>query len=175
MIEMWKRVPIEDYGELYLVSNKGRLKNIKLNKIHAICLDSYGYPHYILCHKRKRKHITAHRLVALAFIDNPLGLPCVNHKDENKLNNSVDNLEWCDVKYNNAYGTRNQRVSEANSRPIAQILNGEIIAVYKNSIEAECATGVDFSKIRMCCRGKRKTAGGYQWKDLIEKEVTEDV
>ena len=174
-MEIWKNVPIAEYDEIYLISSKGRLKNIKRNKIHAICLDSDGYPHYLLCNRGKRKAITAHRLVALAFIDNPNDLPCVNHKDENKLNNSVDNLEWCDVKYNNAYGTRNKRVSDANSQPIAQILNGEIIAVYRNSIEAERATGVDFSKIRLCCRGGRKTAGGYQWKDLIEKEVTEDV
>ena len=170
-MEVWAKVPIDGYGELYHISNKGRLKNVKRNKIHAINLDSYGYPHYLLCNKGERKPITAHRLVAMTFIPNPFNLPCVNHKDEDKTNNSVDNLEWCTHEYNSNYGTAKERTAAKNSKPIAQILNGKIIAVFKNSKEAECATGVDFSKIRMCCRGERNSAGGYQWKDLKgEKE-----
>ncbi len=166
-MEIWKKVPIPEYSELYLISSKGRLKNIKRDKVHAICLDSDGYPHYLLCNNKKRKAITAHRLVALAFIENPLNLPCVNHKDEDKTNNSVENLEWCTVAYNNRYGTRNERVAEKRSRPIAQIKDGEVIAIYKNSREASEQTGANRSKIRMCCRGERKHAGGYQWKNLI--------
>lgn len=165
-MEVWKKVPIPEYSEFYLISSEGRLKNIKRNKILAVCLDSDGYPHYNLCNNKRRKPITAHRLVAMAFIENPLNLPCVNHKDEVKTNNSVENLEWCSVACNNKHGTRLQRVSDKNSKPIAQICNGEIIAIYKNSTEAERATGVNFSKIRMCCRGARKSAGGYQWKNL---------
>lgn len=165
-MEVWKKVPIDGYGEFYHISNKGRLKNVKRNKIHAINLDSYGYPHYLLCNNGKRKPITAHRLVAMAFIPNPLNLPCVNHKDEDKTNNSVENLEWCTHDYNIHYGTALARTAAKNSKPIAQMKNGEIIAIHKNSRTAESATGVNFSKIRMCCRGERKHAGGYQWKDL---------
>lgn len=166
MKEIWKKVPIAEYSETYLISNKGRLKNVKRDKIHAICLDSDGYPHYLLCNNKKRKAITAHRLVAMAFIENPLNLPCVNHKDEVKTNNFVDNLEWCTVAYNNSYGTSRKRMAEKNSKPIAQMVNGETIAVYKNSKIAEEATGINFSKIRMVCRGERKSAGGYEWKEL---------
>lgn len=173
-MEIWKKVPIDEYSELYLISNKGRLKNVKRAKIHAINLDSDGYPHYILCNNKNRKAITAHRLVAMAFIENPLNLPCVNHKDEVKTNNSVDNLEWCTVAYNNHYGTRIQRVAEAHSKPIAQMLNGKIVAVYKNSYDAERKTGINFSKIRMVCRGARKRAGGYGWKDLLEENEGEE-
>lgn len=165
-MEIWKAVPIADYSEIYLISNKGRLKNIKRNKINAICLDSDGYPHYLLCNNKKRKDVTAHRLVAMAFIENPLNLPCINHKDEDKTNNSVDNLEWCTTAYNNSYGSRLERISNKRSQPIAQMRNGETIAVYKNSRAAEEATGISFSKIRMVCRGERKRAGGYEWKDL---------
>lgn len=166
-MEMWKKVPIPEYSELYLISSMGRLKNIKRNKILAICLDSDGYPHYTLYNKKKRKPITAHRLVAMAFIENPLNLPCVNHKDENKTNNAVNNLEWCAVAYNNSYGTRLERTAEKNSKPIAQISRGEVVAIFKNAVEAARCTGTNYSKIRMCCRGARKSAGGYQWENLV--------
>jgi len=165
-MEIWKKVPIDGYRENYLISNKGRLKNIKRNKVLAICLDNYGYPHYLLCNRGKRKPITAHRLVALAFIENPDNLPCVNHKDENKTNNTVENLEWCTAKYNANYGTGQARSVEKRSKPIAQIKGDETIAIYRNSIDAHEQTGIDPSKIRMCCRGERKSAGGYRWVDL---------
>lgn len=165
-MEIWKAVPIAGYSDLYLISNKGRLKNVKRNKIHAICLDRDGYPHYLLCNNKKRKPAKAHRLVAMAFIENPLNLPCINHKDEDKTNNSVDNLEWCTFEYNSNYGTARERSAEKRSKPIVQMLNGETVAVYKSSHHAEQETGVNFSKIRMVCRGERKRAGGYEWKDL---------
>lgn len=165
-MEVWKKVPIAEYSELYLISSKGRLKNVKRNKILAICLDDSGYPHYNLKNKEKRKTITAHRLVAMAFIENPLNLPCINHKDEVKTNNSVDNLEWCTTYYNNHYGTRSERVAEKNRKPIAQVYNGEVVAVFKSAVEASKHTGANYSKIRMCCRGARKSAGGYQWRNL---------
>ena len=69
-MEQWKKVPIDGYEEKYLISSEGRLKNAKTGRIHAINLDSDGYPHYILFSKNKRKAITAHRLVALAYIEN---------------------------------------------------------------------------------------------------------
>ena len=165
-METWKKVPFDEYSDIYLISNKGRLKNVKSDTIHAINLDRDGYPHYLLCNKGKRKAIKAHRLVALAFIPNPNGLPCVNHKDEVKTNNSVDNLEWCTVKYNNSYGTKITRIAKANRKPVVQIKEGEVIAIYESASEASSTTGANYSKIRMCCRGRRKTAGGYEWRNL---------
>lgn len=170
MKEVWKNVPIEGYGETYHISNKGRLKNVKRNRIHAICLDDDGYPHYQLCANNKRKTITAHRLVALAFIENPLNLPCVNHKDEVKTNNSVENLEWCTYEYNINYGTARKRIVEKQSKPIIQMSNGEVLAVFKSAVEASKQTGTNYSKIRMVCRGERKSAGGYQWKECKGEE-----
>ena len=121
MTEIWK--DIVGYEGLYQVSNLGNVKRLKGYKgrgkgyvveEHLIqpSINSRGYQNVILCKNGKTKTFTMHRLVAIAFLDNSEKLPQVNHKDENKLNNCVDNLEWCDSKYNNNYGTRNKKCSD---------------------------------------------------------------
>lgn len=96
----------------------------------------------------KIKQENIHRLVALAFIENPNNLPFVNHKDEDKHNNNVDNLEWCDAKYNNTYGTRivkaAQTLKESQGyKDIIQMdLEGKVIAIYPSRAEAQRQTGV---------------------------------
>ena len=105
MNEEWK--PVENYEDLYWVSNLGNVKNKRKDKKLSINLD--GYYVVNLSKNGKSKIFTVHRLVAQAFIPNPDNLPQVNHKDENKLNNNVDNLEWCNSNYNHNYGTRNKR------------------------------------------------------------------
>ena len=103
MIEDWKDIP--GYEGLYAVSNNGRVMNVRSGRIlrwlNCKCYMTVG-----LSKGGKVKTIYVHRLVAQAFIENPDNLSEVNHKDENKTNNSVDNLEWCDRKYNNNYGSR---------------------------------------------------------------------
>lgn len=168
MIEIWK--PVFGFENLYEVSNFGRVKSIKKNKILVGGKDQDGYCQVILCDNKRRKCAKIHKLVAFAFLENPNNEVCINHKDEIKENNSVENLEWCSVKYNINYGTRNQRAAEKNSKPIAQIKDGTVVAIYSSSIEAQKQTGIDFSKIRMCCRKERKSAGGYQWKEIKKIE-----
>lgn len=73
----------------------------------------YGYAIIKLMKGGKGVTYRVHKLVAMAFVPNPDNLPCINHKDENKLNNNPNNLEWCDNRYNNNYGTRNKRISKA--------------------------------------------------------------
>lgn len=119
MIEEWRAVP--GYEGLYEVSDQGRVRSIdrydsigRLRKKRYIKL-SLNSSGYFLVGLSKRGNVTiylVHRLVAQTFIPNPLGLPQVNHKDENKLNNIVDNLEWCDRKYNNNYGTARIRARD---------------------------------------------------------------
>ena len=89
---------------------KHRYNNEKITKGN---LHHSGYLLVSLSKDGKRKQFGVHRLVATAFLDNPNNYPCVNHKDENKQNNNLQNLEWCSYSYNNNYGTKNERASKA--------------------------------------------------------------
>lgn len=89
---IWK--DIIGYEGLYKISNRGKVFSLKSMLFLKGNVDRYGYLHYLLSCRSERKHHTAHRLVAIHFIDNPNNLPQVNHKDGNKLNNKVKNLEW---------------------------------------------------------------------------------
>ncbi len=121
-MELWK--PILGYEGLYEISNLGRVKSLPRwhnNRFSGYIdkgrflkprFDSYGYQMVMLCKDKKQKNYLIHKLVANAFIDNPNGYDSINHKDENKTNNCVENLEWCTRYYNNNYGTRNKRMSE---------------------------------------------------------------
>lgn len=121
-MEVWKDVvgyeglyQISSYGEVKSLDKEINLSNggiyVKLGKMLLKHEDKYGYWTVTLYRNRIPKTLKIHRLVALAFLENPNSLSQVNHKDENKKNNHVDNLEWCDCKYNNSYGTRNKRIS----------------------------------------------------------------
>lgn len=172
--EIWK--PIPGYEGLYEVSNKGNVRS--LNYMHTgkwktikLIKHKNGYLMVCLCKDGKIKQASVHRLVASAFIPNPDNLPQVNHKDENKLNNSVDNLEWCDGAYNMKYGTRQERITKSNtnnpkkSKPILQFdLEGNLIMKWESLNEVMRQTGVGAGNISNCARGKVKTAGGYVWK-----------
>lgn len=119
------------------------------------------------CHRIKRQLI--HRIVAEAFVSNPNKYPCVNHKDENKSNNCAKNLEWCTVRYNNNYGSKNERAAIKNkngkmSKPVIQLdKEGHIIKEYPSIQEAK-RQGFDNSYISKCCSGKAHLHKGYIWK-----------
>ena len=115
----------------------------------------------LLSKNGQRKTFFVHRLVALTYIPNPNELPQVNHKDENPQNNCVDNLEWCNCKYNANYGTRNERLGKAFAKPFYCI---ELDKTFESMKEAEQQTGVRHDCISNCCRGKQKTTGGYHWR-----------
>ena len=110
MVEIWK--DIKGYEGLYQVSNLGRVKSLRKNIIMKEALKEERYLSITLHKNKTRKSFYIHRLVAQAFVSNPNNYPEVNHKDENKQNNQMDNLEWCTPKYNANYGTRNKRLSE---------------------------------------------------------------
>lgn len=107
MEEIW--LPIIEYDGLYDVSNLGRIRNSRTNKILRLGKHRQGYKLVSLYKNKKQKTFLVHRLVAMAFIENPHSFLEINHIDENKENNNVSNLEWCDRVYNANYGTGNKR------------------------------------------------------------------
>ena len=109
MEEIFKE--IIGYEGLYWISNLGNVKS--KHKILKPVINKDGYYCVSLSKKGKLKTYTLHRLIALHFIENPDNLPQVNHKDEDKLNNSISNLEWCTQQYNHDYGTRNIRTGKS--------------------------------------------------------------
>lgn len=158
--EIWK--DIKGYEGLYQVSNLGRVKSFKFNKERLLKLRFTGrYYQAILTKNSKQKSYLIHRLVATYFIPNPENLPQVNHKDEDKANNSVDNLEWCNAKYNIHYGTGLQRRIATQCKPVLCVETG---MNYPSAVEAGKQIGICHRHIGACCKGKRKTTGGYHWK-----------
>lgn len=122
MEEIYK--DIKGYEGLYQVSNYGRVKSLNYRRtgkerLLKQILHTNGY-FYVRLYK-SNKWFSIHRLVAETFIPNPENLPCVNHKDEVKTNNHVDNLEWCTNEYNLNFGSRNERISETLSKKSVSI------------------------------------------------------
>lgn len=180
--ERW--LPVVGYEGFYEVSSLGRVKSLNYNKtgkekIMKQVKNRNGYLQVGLCKNGKMILKSVHRLVAVAFIPNPNNYPQVNHINENKEDNRVDNLEWCTRKYNTNYGTRNERISskltnhEKKSKPVLCVETG---VVYISAHEAERQTGVYHPNIIACCKGKYKTTGGYHWQyeDLLPQDSDGD-
>jgi hypothetical protein len=169
--EIWK--PIDGYDG-YEISNLGRVKSYKVDKINGRILkptkSTKGYLQLdISLDGRKRQHrvhLAVHRLVAMAFIPNPNNLPQVNHKDENKENNCVENLEWCNNYYNCHYGNHIENVANATRKDIYSIDKNGIREDFHGIREAgRILTGKEnaYVSISEALNGKRKTAYGRQW------------
>ena len=157
--EIWKDVV--GYEGFYQVSNKGNVHSVARidsigRKIGGRTLKPRyhrdGYLQVILCKNGIRKNKLIHRLVLEAFVENPNNLPEVNHKDENKINNGLSNLEWCDTSYNNNHGTRNRRIGQTKSKKVraVNIGTGEVITF--NSAKEAISKG--YSRVLyQVCRG----------------------
>lgn len=186
MTEVWK--DIIGYEGRYMISNLGRVKSLSREvsngkgvrkideKIITPYTDELGYKKVSLKKDNKGKTSKVHRLVAIAFIPNPMNLPQVNHKDENPSNNNVDNLEWCDAKYNVNYGNHNKKLSKAlmgrkldkkqvekmskmfngggNPRAQKVICNGKTYGCVKDLAKE---IGIDNSLLMKYIKGKRKS------------------
>ena len=166
-MEEWR--DIKGYEGYYQISNIGRIKSLmyrglkrKTPKIIKWRVASNGYAQVILSVNNTQRRYSVHRLVALHFIPNLDNKPCINHKDENPLNNNVENLEWCTYSYNTNYGNciekiRKENIGKVGSYPvIQQSLTGDFIAEYSSIGEASRATGISYTMINDCCRGFKK-------------------
>lgn len=161
----WK--PIKDFGtyNTYFISNEGEIRNQKGITLKQT-LDKYGYPRIMLRDKNgKRKYIYVHRLVAVAFIENPNNYECINHKDENPKNNKVSNLEWCTKQYNNTYGNRINKASKSCKKKVQCIETG---IIYDSAKDVGIELNINRSHITDCCKGKRHKTGGYSWRYVNE-------
>lgn len=173
--EIWKDIP--NYEGFYQVSNYGRVKSLsriinhkstgkviskeKILKPHT----HYGYKNVLLSKNNEKKYKKIHRLVAETFIPNPNNLPYINHKNENRSDNRVENLEWCDSKYNNNYGNRNKKIGVANSKKVKQYdLKGNYIKTWSSIMQVERTLKIKNSNIVKNCKGRSNKAGGYIWK-----------
>lgn len=158
---MWKKIK---GFENYSVSDSGKVRNDETGLILGQQEDKDGYLMVNLCQNRVRRFVGVHRIMAETFIPNPNNYPIVNHKDENIKNNTLENLEWCDASYSTNYGSRNYRTGLANSKKVYQFEDGELVGWYQSTKLAGKFLGINPSHIADCCRGVKKSAGGFTWK-----------
>ena len=160
-MEIWKK--INGYYN-YEVSNYGRIRS--KNKILKPQLKGNGYLQISLCVNGKCKTFLLHRLIAETFIPNPDNYKEVNHKDENKCNNNVSNLEWCTRSYNMKYGNQINKHYKAIKK---YDLEGYYLCTYKSAREASLIEKINYSGISQCCNKKIKTYKGYIWRFSNDK------
>lgn len=182
MEEIWE--DIKGYEGLYQVSNLGRVRSLdrvvvytngrtQFYKGRILAQTKINSGYFTVALGRNGRYLV-HRLVAEAFIPNPDNLPCINHIDCNKINNTSSNLEFCTYSYNNNYGNHKQLQREGHlnnlkdnkrTKPVIQYsLNNDYINTFLSARRAAEELNICHSGIIRCCCGKLKTCGGYIWR-----------
>lgn len=159
---------IKGYKGRYAITEDGRVWSHSSNRFLKIQCDKRGHHKVVLFDGNGLKNHLIARLVAQAFIPNPDNLPEINHKDENKANNNVSNLEWDSHLEIMRYGSRPANRRAARTYEGKQVYCVELDRVFSSIQEAAITTGRSKWGIGMCCSGKQKTAGRYHWKFVEE-------
>ena len=160
MIEIYKT--IEEYPN-YEVSNMGNVRRKGRKRLKPLFTKSTGYYMVCLYNEFGVKRVLIHRLVADAFLSNPNNYPVVNHINEDKTDNRVENLEWCTRSYNINYGTSINKIRKSKQKGCLQMdMEGNIIKEWECIRVAQRTLKIN--NISKCCMGKMKTTGGYKWK-----------
>ena len=175
MKEIWRN--IKGYDGLYMVSNCGRVKTLHKNDsyphdkngILKNNVSGNGYYMVALCKNGKVKRVSVHRLVAMAFIPNPNNLPVVNHKDENRKNNHVSNLEWVTQRQNLMHSNVQKKMKAAAVKKQQKAVlmydrNGQFVCEFESATIAAKAIGSYQQLVSLCCYGKQKFTKGYTFK-----------
>lgn len=193
--EEWK--PVAQFPNRYLISNMGRVWSTYSSQFLTPKLTQKGYLRVSLCENGYREECFIHRLVAIAFIANPENKPTVNHINEDKTDNSVQNLEWATQLEQNIHGTRIARaishtdwatrsrkinysviaskhdylhMNDSQKTPVSQYtLKGVFMRSFSGISEAARFLGISAGGICSCLKGKRKTCGGFKWDYLQTK------
>lgn len=194
-LEHWRPVPIEEKKDIYEISVMGRVRNAKTKcilKPHKNRQTKYPYLQVNLSHHGKYKAYLVHRLVGMAFPD-MVGWTEkakgklfeeleINHKDRNTLNNNVNNLEWCDRRYNSSYdGAYERRIETKRNngyyyRPVMSYTrSGELMEYYSTLAEAAESLGTTRGQISRVCDGYRKSAAGLQWRWADTVDTTQSI
>jgi len=163
-MEEWRI--IEEFPQ-YKVSNLGRVINTRKNKLMAVSIKPNGYCVVKLSKNNIAREQKVHRLVAIAFLPNPNNYDCINHINEDKTDNKVENLEWCNYQYNNTYGTRCFRQANKIKVPIKQCdIQGNIIKEFNSINDAAKTLNILACNISNCLHGKQKSTPRnlYTWK-----------
>lgn len=191
----WSKVPIKEFEELYAVSDAGDVFSKRSHRLMSAKYSKTGYARVTLCNDGYQKTVSVHRLVAMAFVDNPNGKPTVNHKNEIKSDNRAENLEWATNAEQNVYGTRiaravshtdwAARTKRMDYKEIARKHNyagqhmcnrkrtrvykdGAVVGEYRTQKEAGKAAGVSKSNVSQCVSGKIKSCKGYVFEEIEE-------
>ena len=167
-MEQWRTVIYNgEIYENYEVSNGGKVRSLNYNGTGEVRelksnVSKSGYLSVVLCRNGKYKRARINRIVAFTWIenDNPTEKTVVNHKNEIKTDNRVENLEWCSPKYNTGYGTGLERRAKTQGKRVRCV---ETQVIYDSTSHASRETGLSQSNICQCCLGKRKTTGGLHF------------
>lgn len=164
-----RELKVVRHGKEMIIHRKGQIIKPKIKR-------GYLVVHLYSQIEHKEKTIPIHRLVAQTFISNPENKPQVNHKDENKRNNNVENLEWCSCEYNINYGTRTKRssISHTNGKKSKKVIqytkNMEFVKEFPSLQEVKRQLGFDPTNVSRCAKNNsiNRTYKGYKWKFVTE-------
>lgn len=191
--ELWQ--DIQGYEGFYMISNLGNIRSLARTTNTRIIGDfmrkekilkygvTDGYKKVSLTRDGKTRNFLIHRLIAIHFIPNPNNYPCINHKNSDRQDNRIENLEWCTYSHNNSHahqfgfqvhnkpGLGKLGADSWNAKPVIQFdLDWNLVKEWSCAAEASRETGIDYKLISLNCNGKCKSAKGFRWK--LKKDLT---
>lgn len=165
MEEIWRK---KQGFSNYFISNYGRVKSSKTEKIKTLRFNEDGYVVVSLCSDNKSKKVfRVHRLVGELFCENPNDYPQINHKDGDKQNNVYTNLEWVTAEMNVQHAILNEIIRTTDNTNVCVDkldLNGDVVGYFKSISSAAKSIGVKVRRIRNCCAGRTRSCGGFKWR-----------